>query len=33
MELSDNPNFKGYWESRGYNAQGDLSGPIFEERR
>ena len=33
IELSDNPNFKGYWESRGYNADGDHSGPIFEPKK
>jgi DMSO/TMAO reductase YedYZ molybdopterin-dependent catalytic subunit len=33
IELSDNPNFKGYWESRGYNANGDHSGPIFEPKK
>ena len=33
IELSDNPNFKGYWESRGYNNNGDLSGPMFENER
>ncbi|MGZ4887354.1 MAG: molybdopterin-dependent oxidoreductase [Candidatus Aminicenantales bacterium] len=33
IELSDNPNFKGYWESRGYNAGGDHSGPIFEPKK
>ncbi len=32
IELSDNPNFKGYWESRGYNNNGDHSGPMFEKR-
>jgi len=32
IELSDNPNFKGYWESRGYNKNGDRSGPMFEKR-
>jgi len=30
IELSDDPNYRGYWESRGYNNDGDLSGPIFE---
>jgi len=32
IELSDDPNFKGYWESRGYNNNGDHSGPMFEKR-
>jgi DMSO/TMAO reductase YedYZ molybdopterin-dependent catalytic subunit len=30
IELFDDPNYRGYWESRGYNNDGDLSGPIFE---
>lgn len=30
IELSADPNYRGYWESRGYNNEGDLSGPIFE---
>jgi DMSO/TMAO reductase YedYZ molybdopterin-dependent catalytic subunit len=30
IELSDDLNYRGYWESRGYNSDGDLSGPIFE---
>jgi DMSO/TMAO reductase YedYZ molybdopterin-dependent catalytic subunit len=30
IELSADPNYRGYWESRGYNNDGDLSGPIFE---
>lgn len=30
IELSDDPNYRGYWEKRGYNNDGDLSGPIFE---
>lgn len=30
IELSDNPNFKGYWEKAGYNQNGDLNGPKFE---
>lgn len=29
IELSDDPNYRGYWESRGYNNDADLSGPIF----
>jgi DMSO/TMAO reductase YedYZ molybdopterin-dependent catalytic subunit len=32
IELSDNPDFRGYWESRGYNNNGDYSGPMFEKR-
>ena len=30
IELSDNLNFRGYWESAGYNNQADDSGPAFE---
>lgn len=30
IELSDDADYKGYWESRGYNNEGDLSGSIFE---
>jgi DMSO/TMAO reductase YedYZ molybdopterin-dependent catalytic subunit len=33
VELSDNPGFRGYWESRGYNNNGDHSGPIFEQKK
>jgi len=32
IELSGDPDYKGYWESGGYNNNGDLSGPIFETR-
>lgn len=32
IELTDNPSFKGYWESRGFNNNGDLSGPKLEKR-
>lgn len=30
IELSDNTEYKGFWESRGYNNSGDLNGPKFE---
>lgn len=30
IELSDDPDYRGYWEQRGYNNDGDLSGPKFE---
>ena len=30
IELSDNPEYRGYWESRGYNNKGDHNGPMFE---
>jgi DMSO/TMAO reductase YedYZ molybdopterin-dependent catalytic subunit len=30
MELSSDQNYKGYWESRGYNQVGNSSGPIYE---
>ncbi len=29
IELSDNLNYKGYWESRGYSNTGDLKSPFF----
>ena len=29
IELSDDPAYRGFWESRGYNNKGDLSGPMF----
>jgi len=31
IELSDDSDYRGYWESRGYNNNGDISGPIFEK--
>ena len=30
IELSNDPEYRGYWESRGYNNNGDLSGPQRE---
>ena len=30
IELSNDPDYKGYWEERGYNNDGGLEGPIFE---
>jgi DMSO/TMAO reductase YedYZ molybdopterin-dependent catalytic subunit len=30
IELSNDPDYKGYWEERGYNNDGDVEGPIFE---
>ncbi len=30
IELSDNINYKGYWESRGYSNDGDLNKGFFE---
>ena len=27
IEVSNDPNYKGYWESSGYNQNGDLTGP------
>ncbi len=30
IELSDNESYKGYWEKRGYNDNGDLSGPKYD---
>jgi DMSO/TMAO reductase YedYZ molybdopterin-dependent catalytic subunit len=32
IELSDDTDYRGYWEERGYNNDGDIEGPIFEER-
>ena len=32
IELASDPKYRGYWESRGYNNNGDHSGPIFEKR-
>lgn len=31
IELSDDETFKGYWEERGYNNEGDQDGAIFEK--
>jgi hypothetical protein len=31
IELSDNVNYKGFWESRGYNKNGDLNGSKFSD--
>jgi hypothetical protein len=31
IELSDDENFKGYWENAEYNNDGDIEGPIFEK--
>jgi DMSO/TMAO reductase YedYZ molybdopterin-dependent catalytic subunit len=33
IELSTDPNYRGYWESRGYSINGDQSGPIFEPKK
>jgi DMSO/TMAO reductase YedYZ molybdopterin-dependent catalytic subunit len=30
IQLSDDASFKGYWESRGYNNNADVTGPAFE---
>lgn len=32
IEVSDNPNFKGYWEKAGYSQKGDLNGSMFESK-
>jgi DMSO/TMAO reductase YedYZ molybdopterin-dependent catalytic subunit len=29
IELSDNINYRGYWEERGYSNSGDLDGSFF----
>lgn len=31
IEFSDQKNFRGYWEQRGYNQKGDVSGPVYDE--
>jgi DMSO/TMAO reductase YedYZ molybdopterin-dependent catalytic subunit len=33
IELSDNTDFRGYWESAGYNNNADDNGPAFESSR
>jgi len=30
IELSADPDYRGYWEDRGYNNDADLKGPMFE---
>jgi DMSO/TMAO reductase YedYZ molybdopterin-dependent catalytic subunit len=30
IELSDDADYRGYWEERGYNNDGDVEGPVFE---
>jgi DMSO/TMAO reductase YedYZ molybdopterin-dependent catalytic subunit len=32
IELSDNTDYRGYWESRGYSNQGDLNKEFFESQ-
>jgi len=32
IELSSDTNFRGYWESVGYNNEADVGGPAFESR-
>ena len=29
IELSDDPNFRGFWEQRGYSNKADVDGPMF----
>ena len=29
MEVSDDASFRGYWEQRGYNQEGDLGEVLF----
>ena len=31
MEVSNDDSFRGFWEKRGYNQKGDLSGPIYQQ--
>jgi DMSO/TMAO reductase YedYZ molybdopterin-dependent catalytic subunit len=33
IELSNDPNYRGYWETQGYNNNGDQSGPILEQKK
>jgi len=30
IELSNDPNYQGYWEQRGYSNEGEYGGPMFE---
>ncbi|MBU2559573.1 molybdopterin-dependent oxidoreductase [archaeon] len=30
IELTDDPEYRGYWESAGYSQKGDYGGPIFD---
>jgi DMSO/TMAO reductase YedYZ molybdopterin-dependent catalytic subunit len=30
IELSNDTDYRGYWEERGYNNDGDVEGPMFE---
>lgn len=32
IELSDDEDYKGYWENAGYNQDADIEGPIFEDK-
>ncbi len=32
IEISDNANYKGFWETAGYNNNGDLNGPKFDTK-
>ena len=32
IEVSNDENYRGYWEKRGYNNNGDVNGPMFENR-
>ena len=32
IELSDNPDYKGYWEQGGYSNDGSLDKPFFEKK-
>ena len=29
IELSDDPDYRGFWESRGYSIESDVGGPVF----
>jgi DMSO/TMAO reductase YedYZ molybdopterin-dependent catalytic subunit len=30
IEVTDDPSYEGYWESRGYSLDGDVSRPFFD---
>ena len=32
IELSDDPAYRGFWESRGFNNDADLHGPILDDK-
>jgi DMSO/TMAO reductase YedYZ molybdopterin-dependent catalytic subunit len=32
IELSNDTNYKGFWEKQGYSNKGDFKGPMFDKR-